>query len=43
VWVATRAALRTVLEEVTLADVAAGTLPAEAEKLLREPDAWLRR
>jgi Rrf2 family protein len=43
VWVATRAALRTVLEEVTLADVAAGTLPAEVEKLLREPDAWLRR
>ena len=36
-WSATRAALRTVLEEVTLADVAAGTLPAEAEKLLREP------
>ena len=43
VWVATRAALRTVLEEVTLADVAAGTLPAEVEKLLREPDAWSRR
>jgi DNA-binding IscR family transcriptional regulator len=43
VWVATRAALRTVLEEVTLADVAAGHLPVQVERLLREPDAWLRR
>jgi Rrf2 family protein len=43
VWVATRAALRTVLEEVTLADVAAGRLPAAVDGLLREPDAWLRR
>jgi Rrf2 family protein len=43
VWVATRAALRTVLEEVTLADVAAGRLPAQVDQLLREPDAWLRR
>jgi DNA-binding IscR family transcriptional regulator len=43
VWVATRAALRTVLEEVTLADVAAGRLPVEVDRLLREPDAWLRR
>jgi Rrf2 family protein len=43
VWVATRAALRTVLEEVTLDDVAAGRLPAQVDQLLREPDAWLRR
>jgi Rrf2 family protein len=43
VWVATRAALRMVLEEVTLADVASGTLPVQVEELLREPDAWLRR
>jgi Rrf2 family protein len=43
VWVATRAALRTVLEEVTLADIAAGRLPPGVDELLREPDAWLRR
>jgi Rrf2 family protein len=43
VWVATRAALRTVLEEVTLADIAAGRLPGPIDELLREPDAWLRR
>ena len=43
VWVATRAALRSVLEEVTLADVVAGSLPTEAQRLLGEPDAWSRR
>ena len=43
VWVATRAALRTVLEEVTLADIAGGCLPEQIDELLREPDAWLRR
>lgn len=43
VWVATRAALRTVLEEVTLADIVGGDLPAGVEELLRGPDAWSRR
>jgi len=43
VWVATRAALRSILEEVTLADLVAGTLPAGAERFLAEPDAWSRR
>jgi Rrf2 family protein len=43
VWVATRAALRTVLEEVTLADIAAGRLPDGVDQLLQEPDAWVRR
>jgi Rrf2 family protein len=43
VWIATRAALRTVLEEVTLADVAAGRLPPAAEGLIGEPGAWTRR
>jgi Rrf2 family protein len=43
VWVATRAALRSVLEEVTLADVVEGNLPRGAERLLGEPDAWSRR
>jgi Rrf2 family protein len=43
VWVATRAALRSVLEEVTLADIVAGDLPSEAERLIGDPDAWSRR
>jgi Rrf2 family protein len=40
VWVAVRASLRAVLEEVTLADLAAGKLPATVDKLTRDPDAW---
>ncbi len=43
VWVATRAALRSILEEVTVADIVAGTLPPAAERYLAEPDAWSRR
>jgi Rrf2 family protein len=43
VWVATRAALRAILEEVTIADIVAGTLPPAAERFLAEPDAWSRR
>jgi Rrf2 family protein len=43
VWVATRAALRSILEEVTVADIVAGTLPPVAERHLAEPDAWSRR
>jgi Rrf2 family protein len=43
VWVATRAALRSVLEEVSLADIVSGTLPHGAERFLGEPDAWSRR
>ncbi len=43
VWVAVRAALRTVLESVTLADVAAGRLPDAVTALLADPDAWHRR
>ena len=43
VWVALRASMRTVLETTTLADVAAGKLPAGVRKLLGEPDAWTRR
>jgi Rrf2 family protein len=43
VWVATRAALRTVLEQVTLADVVSGQLPDAARGLLAEPGAWERR
>ncbi|MEX1009609.1 MAG: Rrf2 family transcriptional regulator [Acidimicrobiia bacterium] len=40
VWVAVRAALRNVLECVTVADVVAGTLPRSVERLLDDPEAW---
>ena len=40
VWVAARASLRSVLEQVTLADVVAGTLPPEISALTTDPDAW---
>ena len=43
VWVATRAALRTVLEQVSLADLVSGQLPDTARQLLAEPGAWERR
>jgi len=43
VWVALRASVRSVLEQVTLADVAAGTLPDHVRDLLRDADAWVRR
>jgi Rrf2 family protein len=42
VWVAVRASLRAVLEEVTLADLVAGKLPPTVDKLTRDPDAWQR-
>lgn len=40
VWVAVRAGLRRVLEGITLADVAAGRLPAPVRKLTADPEAW---
>lgn len=40
VWVALRASMRTVLETVTLADVATGQLPAEIRRLTEAPDVW---
>jgi Rrf2 family protein len=43
VWIAVRASLRSVLERVTLADLAAGRLPEEIEALAGDPDAWSRR
>ncbi len=42
VWVAVRASLRSVLEEVTLANLASGKLPPTVDKLTRDPDAWQR-
>lgn len=43
VWVATRASMRAVLENVTLADITEGHLPEGAKVLLKEPGAWERR
>jgi Rrf2 family protein len=43
VWVALRASVRNVLEQVTLADVARGELPPHVEELTRDADAWARR
>jgi Rrf2 family protein len=40
VWIAVRAALRSVAEEVTLADLASGKLPAAVDKLADDPEAW---
>jgi Rrf2 family protein len=40
VWVAVRANLRAVLEKVTLADLARGSLPASVKRLAANPDAW---
>jgi Rrf2 family protein len=39
-WVAARASLRAVLEQVTLADIVAGRFPKPVAKLLADPDAW---
>jgi DNA-binding IscR family transcriptional regulator len=43
VWVALRASVRGVLEQVTLADVAKGELPPHVTELTQATDAWLRR
>ena len=43
VWVALRASVRGVLEQVTLADVASGELPPHIAELTQPADAWVRR
>ncbi|MDX6682866.1 MAG: hypothetical protein QOG94_2905, partial [Solirubrobacteraceae bacterium] len=43
VWIAVRASLRRVLDEVTLADVASGRLPAHVAELTADPGAWVKR
>ena len=43
VWIAARVAIRGVLENVTLAQVASGELPAELRTMLDAPGAWERR
>lgn len=40
VWVAVRAALRSVLEEVTIADIASGELPPAVTSRTADDDAW---
>jgi Rrf2 family protein len=39
-WIALRASMRSVLEHVTIADLASGKLPAKVAKLAQSPDAW---
>ena len=43
VWIAVRANLRRVVENVTLADVARGQLPADDRQLAEDPEAWVTR
>ena len=43
VWIAVRASLRRVLEEVSLADVASGAVPSHITALTADPGAWARR
>ena len=43
VWVATRAALREILESVTLADILSGDMPPQVLAQLETPGAWKRR
>ncbi len=43
VWVAVRAALRSVLENVTLAELASGNLPWRIDAILNNPEAWIKR
>jgi Rrf2 family protein len=40
VWIALRSAMRDVLETVSLADLAANSLPAAVERRAGDPDAW---
>ena len=40
-WVAVRANLRAVLEEVTVADVASGELPGIVDDITADPSAWV--
>jgi Rrf2 family protein len=42
-WVALRAAVRAVLDEVTIAQLLAGEMPAHVRALLDSPEAWTSR
>ena len=41
VWIAVRASLRSVLEQITLADVVARELPEHVRGMLGDEDAWV--
>jgi Rrf2 family protein len=43
VWIALRKNLREVVEQVTLADLAAGELPGKVDRLAEDPEAWTTR
>ena len=43
VWIAVRANLRRVVENVTIADIANSKLPRSIEKLTEDPGAWVTR
>jgi Rrf2 family protein len=43
VWIAVRASLRSVLDDLTLAEVVGGRLPQHVRRLTEPADAWLRR
>ena len=43
VWIATRSALRNVLDSVTLADIVDGALPEHLNALVAQPQAWQQR
>ncbi|MCU1498782.1 MAG: Rrf2 family transcriptional regulator [Acidimicrobiales bacterium] len=42
-WIAVRSNLRSILEEITLADLRDGELKADIEAIAADPDAWLSR
>lgn len=43
VWIAVRASLREVLEQVSVADVASGRLPKVITRRIQDPDSWAAR
>ena len=43
VWIAVRKNIRSVVERVTVADVAGGELPKSVDKLADDPEAWITR
>jgi Rrf2 family protein len=43
VWIAVRKNLRSVVEHVTVADVARGQLPKAIDRLAEDPEAWITR
>ena len=42
-WIGLRAAIRSVMESVTIADLATGSLPPELQKVIDDPDSWAPR